>query len=131
MLTLQKQRQRRILVLVDGRFGLSRGSMRGSNPESGILLARFSIREHSLLQAIARVNRRHSQTRDGVTTEKTYGLVVDYHGVSRELKSALAIFERGDIEEALTELPEDPGPVIQAAADRAEAHFRGLDIDDP
>ena len=66
-----------------------------------------------------------------MTTEKTYGLVVDYHGVSRELESALAIFERGDIEEALTELPEDPGPVIQAATDRAEAHFRGLDIDDP
>ena len=100
-------------------------------PVEQVMYLDRSIREHSLLQAIARVNRRHSQTRDGVTTEKTYGLVVDYHGVSRELESALAIFERGDIEEALTELPEDPGPVIQAAADRAEAHFRGLDIDDP
>ncbi len=56
--------------------------------------------------------------------------VVDYHGVSRELEAALAIFDRGDIEEALTELPEDPGPVIQAAADRAESHFRGLDLND-
>ena len=100
-------------------------------PVEQVMYLDRSIREHSLLQAIARVNRRHSRTGDGVTTEKTYGLVVDYHGVSRELESALAIFERGDIEEALTELPEDPGPVIQAATDRAEAHFRGLDIDDP
>ena len=100
-------------------------------PVEQVMYLDRSIREHSLLQAIARVNRRHSRTRDGVTTEKTYGLVVDYHGVSRELESALTIFEPGDIEEALTELPEDPGPVIQAATDRAEAHFRGLDIDDP
>ena len=100
-------------------------------PVEQVMYLDRSIREHSLLQAIARVNRRHSRTGDGVTTEKTYGLVVDYHGISRELESALAIFERVDIEEALTELPEDPGPVIQAATDRAEANFRGLDIDDP
>ncbi|MEZ4503641.1 MAG: type I restriction endonuclease subunit R [Dehalococcoidia bacterium] len=100
-------------------------------PVEQVLYLDRSIREHSLLQAIARVNRRYSRTKDGVTTEKTYGLVVDYHGVSRELESALAIFDRGDIEEALTELPEDPGPVIQAAADRAESHFRGLALDDP
>ena len=41
-------------------------------------------REHTLLQAIARVNR----TDDG----KTYGLVVDYWGVSEALQEALAIF---------------------------------------
>ena len=35
------------------------------------------------------------------------------------------------MQEALKELPEDPGPAIQAAADRAESHFRGLDLDDP
>ncbi|MEX1023213.1 MAG: type I restriction endonuclease subunit R [Dehalococcoidia bacterium] len=99
-------------------------------PVEQVLYLDRSIREHTLLQAIARVNRRYSRTKDGVTTEKTYGLVVDYHGVSRELESALAIFDRGDIADALTELPEDPGPVIQATADRAEAHFRGLNLDD-
>ena len=88
-----------------------------------------SIREHTLLQAIARVNRPYSRTQDGVTTEKTYGLIVDYNGVSRELEAALAIFDHGDIEEALRALPEDPGPALLAAADRAEAHFRGLDRD--
>ena len=42
-----------------------------------------ALREHGLLQAIARVNRRFSHEQDGVATEKTHGLVVDYHGVSR------------------------------------------------
>ncbi len=99
-------------------------------PVEQVLYLDRSIREHTLLQAIARVNRRFSHTKNGAPTEKQYGLVVDYHGVSRELESALAIFDSGDLEQALTEL-EDPGPVIQAAADRAEAHFRGLDLDDP
>ena len=100
-------------------------------PVEQVLYLDRSIREHTLLQAIARVNRRFSHTRNGAPTEKQYGLVVDYHGVSRELESALAIFDSGDLDQALTELPEDPGPVIQAAADKAEAHFRGLDLDDP
>ena len=99
-------------------------------PVEQVLYLDRSIREHTLLQAIARVNRRFSHTKNGAPTEKQYGLVVDYHGVSRELESALAIFDSGDLQQALTEL-EDPGPVIQAAADRAEAHFRGLDLDDP
>lgn len=99
-------------------------------PVEQVLYLDRSIREHTLLQAIARVNRTYSRTKDGVTTQKQHGLVVDYHGVSRELEAALAIFDRGDVQEALTELPQDPAPVIQAAADRAEAHFRGLNLDD-
>ncbi len=99
-------------------------------PVEQVLYLDRSIREHTLLQAIARVNRRFSHTTNGTTTEKHYGLIVDYHGVSRELESALAIFEHGDVQQALTPL-EDPAPVIGAAADRVEAHFRGLDLDDP
>ena len=100
-------------------------------PVEQVLYLDRAIREHTLLQAIARVNRRFSRTRDGVTTEKTYGLVVDYHGVSRELESALAIFDHGDVAEAMKELPEDPGPVIEAAANQAESHFGRLDLNDP
>ena len=96
-------------------------------PVEQVLYLDRAIREHTLLQAIARVNRRFSHTKNGVPTEKQSGLVVDYHGVSRELESALAIFDSSDLQQALTEAPEDPGPVIQAAADKAEAHFRGLD----
>ena len=43
------------------------------------------LKEHTLLQAIARVNRKGDD-------KKTYGLVVDYWGVSEALKDALAIF---------------------------------------
>ncbi|HZH15116.1 MAG TPA: HsdR family type I site-specific deoxyribonuclease [Archangium sp.] len=51
------------------------------------------LREHNLLQAIARVNRKA----DG----KKYGLVVDYWGVSGALHEALAIFSPSDVKGAL------------------------------
>ena len=52
-------------------------------PVEQVLYLDRSMRDHTLLQAIARVNRRFSHTREGVTTEKSHGLVVDYHGISR------------------------------------------------
>ena len=53
------------------------------------------LKEHTLLQAIARVNRPHGE-------EKTYGLVVDYWGVSAKLQEALDIFSTTEIQGALT-----------------------------
>jgi type I restriction enzyme R subunit len=47
------------------------------------------LKEHTLLQAIARVNR----TAEG----KTYGLIVDYWGVSEALQEALDIFAPADV----------------------------------
>lgn len=52
------------------------------------------LKEHTLLQAIARVNR----TADG----KTYGLIIDYWGISEALQEALAIFAPSEIQGALT-----------------------------
>ena len=52
------------------------------------------LREHTLLQAIARVNRPYDKA-------KTYGLIVDYCGITKELQNALAIFEEEDIKGAL------------------------------
>lgn len=98
-------------------------------PVEQVLYLDRSIREHTLLQAIARVNRRCSLAKKGVTSEKSHGLVVDYCGVSRELESALSSFETADVQGALTELEKDPGPSLAAAADRAESHFPGLDLD--
>ena len=46
------------------------------------------LQEHNLLQAIARVNRTYTHEKDGVTTHKHYGLVIDYHGVSQNLERA-------------------------------------------
>ena len=89
-----------------------------------------SMREHGLLQAIARVNRRFSHKRDGVETEKAYGLVVDYHGVSRDLEEALSTFDWPDVQDTMRELDENPASVIDAAAIRAESHFKGQDLGD-
>ena len=52
------------------------------------------LREHTLLQAIARVNRLYDKG-------KTYGLIVDYNGITRDLQKALAIFYEDDIKGAL------------------------------
>ncbi len=99
-------------------------------PVEQVLYLDRSLRDHGLLQAIARVNRRFSHRWKGVVTEKTYGLVVDYHGVSTNLEAALQTFDRTDVQDAMSALDEDPGPVIEAAAVRAEAHFKGLDLND-
>ena len=99
-------------------------------PVEQVLYLDRSLREHGLLQAIARVNRRFSHEHDGVPTEKEYGLVVDYHGVSRDLEEALSTFEWPDVQDAMRELEEDPAPVIESAAVHAESHFRGRDLND-
>jgi type I restriction enzyme R subunit len=100
-------------------------------PVEQVLYLDRALREHGLLQAIARVNRRFSHNRDGVETEKRYGLVVDYHGVSRELEQALEVFDNEDTREAMLAMPEDPAVIIEAAAVRAEAHFKGVNLNDP
>lgn len=53
-----------------------------------------SLKEHTLLQAVARVNRLYDMA-------KTYGLIVDYCGITKDLQKALAIFEEEDIQGAL------------------------------
>ena len=99
-------------------------------PVEQVLYLDRSLREHSLLQAIARVNRRFSHEQDGVVTEKAHGLVVDYHGVSRNLEEALSTFEWPDVQDAMRELDEDPAPVIESAAIQAESYFKGRDLSD-
>ena len=89
-----------------------------------------ALQEHGLLQAIARVNRRFSHEQNGVPTEKTHGLVVDYYGVSRDLEEALSTFDWPDVQDTMRELEEDPAPVIEAAAIQAESYFKGRDLDD-
>ena len=51
------------------------------------------IREHNLLQAIARVNR--------IDKNKFAGFIVDYVGVTKHLRKALANFEDKDLEEVM------------------------------
>ncbi|MBP1839418.1 type I restriction endonuclease subunit R [Formosa algae] len=66
-------------------------------PIAQVMYLDKSIREHDLLQAIARVNR--------TKKDKTHGILVDYFGVSNHLKDALNIWGAED-EEDIKELLE-------------------------
>jgi type I restriction enzyme R subunit len=62
-------------------------------PVEQVMYLDSPLKEHTLLQAIARVNR--------TADKKTYGLIVDYWGVSEALQEALAIFAPSDIKGAM------------------------------
>ena len=64
-------------------------------PIAQVMYLDKSIREHDLLQAIARVNR--------TKKDKSHGILVDYYGVSNNLKDALNIWGAED-EEDIKEL---------------------------
>jgi len=68
-------------------------------PVEQVLYLDRAMRGHQLLQAIARVNR----TRLG----KTCGLVVDYFGVARHLRDALAVYTHTDVVGALTSIKDE------------------------
>ena len=76
------------------------------------------LKEHTLLQAIARVNRPHGD-------EKTYGLVVDYWGVSAKLQDALTIFSTTDVQGALTPSVDEP-PRLQSRHAAAMRFFQAV-----
>ena len=57
-------------------------------PQAQALYLDRLIQEAELLQAVARVNR--------TALKKSYGLVVDYHGVSSQLTAALAVYTNAD-----------------------------------
>lgn len=72
------------------------------------------IKEHNLLQAIARTNRTYAK--------KDYGLIVDYYGVSRFLEQALGIFTKSDIQGALKPI-ESEIPRLQSRHRAAMNYF--------
>ncbi len=75
---------------------------------------------HNLLQAIARVNRTYS--------DKTYGLVVDYLGVARQLKEALVVYSAEEIRGALSNM-KDEVLKLEARFLRIKAIFSEHSID--
>ena len=60
-------------------------------PRNTVLYVCKSLRDHSLLQAIARVNRLF-EDEDGESEEKRFGLVIDYEGLLGELDKALTTY---------------------------------------
>lgn len=87
-------------------------------PVAQVMYLDKPLREHSLLQAIARVNRTFE--------DKNHGLIVDYYGISDDLRQALAMFSREDVERAMVPLKEKK-PELEAAHGRAVAFFDDLD----
>jgi type I restriction enzyme R subunit len=78
----------------------------------GLYLDR-SIKNHELLQAIARVNRLY--------IAKGNGLVVDYYGIAQNLKDALSAYREADVHGALASI-QDEYPLL------ADRHRRVLAI---
>jgi type I restriction enzyme R subunit len=80
------------------------------------------LREHTLLQAIARVNRPYDKA-------KTYGLIVDYCGITKELQKALAMFDEVDIKGAL-EPAEKEVQELKIRHSEAISFFADIDRED-
>ena len=87
-------------------------------PIEQVMYLDSNLREHNLLQAIARTNRKYVDT-------KTHGLIVDYWGVSEALKDALSLFSSDDIEGAL-EPKSDELPRLQSRHQAALVFFHGV-----
>lgn len=94
-------------------------------PVEQVMYLDKSLREHDLFQAITRVNR----TKKG----KSYGLIVDYFGVTKHLSDALAIYTDKD-KSSLTEFMEvfrdinKEIPVLEARYQRLIDLFGDYDL---
>ncbi|MDN5845706.1 MAG: HsdR family type I site-specific deoxyribonuclease, partial [Candidatus Nitrosocosmicus sp.] len=77
------------------------------------------LREHTLLQAIARVNRPYN-------AGKQFGLIVDYCGITNELQKALAIFDEQDITDVLIPF-ENEVTELRLRAKEAMTYFSDLE----
>ncbi|TXN17206.1 type I restriction endonuclease subunit R [Methylobacterium sp. WL122] len=74
-------------------------------PNEHVMYLDKPLREHSLLQAIARTNRTCSIERpDGTTVDKPHGRIVDYIGVTQYLDDALSSYHAEDVQNAMRDL---------------------------
>ena len=90
-------------------------------PIAQVMYLDRKLTDHTLLQAIARVNRTNEN--------KFRGYIVDYFGLSDYLTEALEMFSSDDVSGALKDLKEEI-PKLERAHLRAIQHFKDLDIDD-
>ena len=81
-----------------------------------------SIREHTLLQAIARVNRPYDEN-------KTEGLIIDYYGVTKNIQKSLEMFDDDDIKGAW-EPDDEQLEILKMRHKDAMQHFEELDRND-
>lgn len=93
-------------------------------PIAQVMYIDRSLKDHTLMQAIARVNRTYKG--------KQAGFIVDYYGLSDHLTQALELFSSDDVEGSYVTL-RDELPKLKATHTRVAAVFKtvkGQDIDD-
>ena len=90
-------------------------------PIAQVMYLDKKITDHTLLQAIARVNR--------TKNNKFRGYIVDYFGLSEYLTEALDMFSTEDVQGALIELKEEL-PRLKNAHTRVLKHFKEVDLND-
>ena len=90
-------------------------------PIAQVMYLDRKLTDHTLLQAIARVNR--------TKANKFSGYIVDYFGLTDYLAEALQVFSSTDVQGALKNL-KDEIPKLQAAHTRVKQHLKGLDLQD-
>ena len=84
-------------------------------PRNTVIYLCCTLREHTLLQAIARVNR--------VYRDKEFGYIIDYNNVLKELDTALTMydvlqdFDEDDLAESLTSINEETDRLPQRHSD--------------
>ncbi len=89
------------------------------SPIEQVMYLDSPLKEHTLLQAMGRVNRKYAR--------KEYGLVVDYWGVDDELSTALKMYsEDGIIGMVLTNYRNEILPKLQTAQNAAMNYFRDV-----
>ncbi len=80
------------------------------------------LKEHTLLQAIARVNRPYGET-------KSRGFIVDYWGNSKNLRDAFELYDDADIENSIKPL-EDQFQVLDIQHEQVMSFFKDVDHSD-
>lgn len=90
-------------------------------PIAQVMYLDRKLTDHTLLQAIARVNR--------TSANKHRGFIVDYFGLSDYLTEALEMFTTDDVSGALKNIS-DEIPKLQTAHRKVLTHFSDLDIAD-
>jgi type I restriction enzyme R subunit len=87
-------------------------------PIEGVMYLDNPLKEHNLLQAIARTNRVYGRN-------KGNGLIVDYIGVSDHLAEALSTYRHADVENAMRDL-EEPRKELAAAHREVMKFLEGI-----
>ncbi len=90
-------------------------------PIAQVMYIDRKLQDHTLMQAIARVNRTYKG--------KSCGYVMDYYGLATHLTEALELFSSEDVEGTYQSL-KDEIPKVKAAHTRAMQFFKDVNSDD-